>query len=71
MTNYLELLRVKHGYRSLKQRYFEILPANPIEEKDRQIASLEKALEDCKMQVSDYNALKDLGEILKSVQKQT
>ena len=68
---YMEMVKMKHGYRSLKTRYFEqfpnlggtgtsgmeivergeegaedeIIPINPLEEKDQEIASLKLALE--------------------------
>ena len=86
MIIYMEFLKVKHGYQSMKANYFEqfpsiggagnfgigdmvenqdsngeedgidILPINPIEEKDRQIVDLKKALDESRMQVSEVSA---------------
>jgi hypothetical protein len=39
--------------------YYEVVPINPIEEKDSQIAELKKALEDTKKNLSDMNAVKE------------
>ena len=84
MNTYMDFLKAKHGYRSMKAKYFEqfpaiggagnfgmndmvernaeeedILPINPIEEKDNQIAELKKALEESRKEVSDVNAIQD------------
>ena len=87
MYNYMEFIKIKNGYRSLKSKYFEqfpnpggaanfcisdmqetpvnsgddedIVPQNPIEEKDRQIAELKKALEESRSEVNDVTDIKD------------
>ena len=85
MATYMEFLKHKHGYHSLKAKYFEqypakggagnfgieertedilgdeedIVPINPIEEKDRQIEELKKTLEGSKVQESEISALKE------------
>ena len=84
MTTYMEFIKVKHGYRSLKTKYYEqfpnlggagnfgisdipenvddegeIVPMNPVVEKDRQIAELKKALETSEKELSDISAIKD------------
>ena len=83
MNTYMEYIKVKHGYRSLKAKYFEqypaiggagncgisdmverttdeeIVPINPIEEKDNQIAELKKALDESRKEVSEVTAIKD------------
>ena len=37
----------------------DIVPINPIEEKDGQIADLKKALEECQKELTDINVIKD------------
>ena len=84
MTTYMDFIKLKHGYRSLKTMYYEkypnlggagscgisenensngdeedIVPINPIEEKDGQIADLKKALEECQKELTDINVIKD------------
>ena len=84
MAAYMQVVKHKHGYRSLKEKYYEhypylggdrnfgmsdmvestegmeeVVPINPIEEKDSQIAELMKALEDTKKNLSDMNAVKE------------
>ena len=84
MSTYMEYIKIKHGYSSLKSKYYEqfpnlggagnfglsdmseitdedgeIVPMNPIVEKDRQIADLKKALEECKREVLEVNVIKE------------
>ena len=87
MNLYMEDLSQKHGYKSLKAKYFEqyptrggagnfglsnmeevedsgneensIVPKNPIEERDGQIAALKVALEESRKEVSDINVMKE------------
>ena len=83
MPVYMEFLKVKHGYRSLKAKYFDQFPTlggagyfgisemlekpdeedimqfNPIEEKDRQISKLKRALEENQKETTDINVMKE------------
>ena len=84
MDVYMEGVKSKHGYSSLKQKYFEqnpipggagnfgieertdvnedednILPMNPIEHKDQQLASLQKALEESRKEVQDIASVRE------------
>ena len=87
MSTYMEFVKVKHGYRSLKSNYYDqfpllgcagnfgmsdmtekptsngedadIVPLNPIEEKDQMIDELKKALEDSGNEVNDVTAIKE------------
>ena len=84
LAMYMEMVRVKHGYRSLKEKYYElypppggagnfgisgivdrndedeeVVPINPVEEKDKQIADLKDALEGSRREIQDINALKE------------
>ena len=80
----MEMVKVKHGYRSLKEKYFElypppggagnygisgiverneddedVIPINPVEEKEKQIADLKVALEGSRKEIQDINAVKE------------
>ena len=80
----MEMVKVKHGYRSLKEKYYEmypppggagnfgvsgiverneddeeVVPINPVEEKDKQIADLKDALEGSRREIQDINVLKE------------
>ena len=83
----MEMIKFKHGYRSLKEKYYEqfpylggagnfgmsdmvdksdfsegdddVVPINPIKEKDNQIVELKRALEGSKKEISDVNAVKE------------
>lgn len=85
MNVYMEEVRQKHGYKSLKMKYYEqfptpggagnfglskmeetsgseedgVVPKNPIEERDGQIAALKTALEESRKEVSDVNVMKE------------
>ena len=85
MATYMEEVRTKLGYESLKQKYYkqfpsvggagnfgvaslnelleceedDVVPKNPIMEKDAQIASLAAALEATQKEISDTNVLKE------------
>ena len=84
LAMYMEMVKVKHGYRSLKEKYYElypppggagnfgisgiverndedeeVVPINPVEEKDKQIADLKDALEGSRREIQDINALKE------------
>ena len=84
MDEYMEMVKSKHGYCSLKQKYYqlnpipggagnfgieerpestgeegEIIPKNPIEEKDQQLAALQKALEESRKEVQDITVLRE------------
>ena len=84
LAAYMEMIKHKHGYRSLKEKYYElfptpggagnfgisgiverteededVVPMNPVEEKDKQIADLKDALEDSRKEVQDITALKE------------
>ena len=86
MPVYMEFVKINHGYRSLKARYFEqfptlggtgtsglndmsenggdgdddeILPINPLVEKDLEISNLKKALEQCRKEVSESTVLQE------------
>ena len=80
---YMNMVKTKHGYSSLKQKYFEqnpipggagnfgiseredsiedsdIVPMNPIEEKDLQLSNLQQALEESRKEVQDIVSLKE------------
>ena len=83
MDQYMETVKTKHGYSSLKQKYYEqnpipggagnfgivehdvtedeedVMPMNPIEQKDKQLAALQKALDDSRKEVQDINNLRE------------
>ena len=84
MNVYMDFVKIKHGYRSLKAKYFEqfpslggagtcgldmverdetaddnIVPVNPIEEKDSEIAELKNALEKLKEEANDSRTVKE------------
>ena len=87
MSHYMESVKLKHDYQSLKSKYYEkfphlggagtgkvreadegdtlrdpdddIYPVNPIIEKDKQIANLEKELEEKENQLREIGAVKE------------
>ena len=83
MDHYMETVKTKHGYSSLKQKYYEqnpipggagnfgivendipedeeeVMPMNPIEHKDKQLATLQRALEDSRKEAQDVNTLRE------------
>ena len=52
LISYMEMIKIKQGDDDL-------VPINPIEEKDNQIVELKKALEESKKEISDINAVKE------------
>ena len=84
MDQYMEMISSKHGYSSLKQKFYQqnpipggagnfgieertdctedgddIIPMNPIEHKDQQLAALQKALEESRKEVQDISLLRE------------
>ena len=85
MDVYMQGLKDKHGYSSLKQKYYEqnpipggagnfgieeradcineedggVIPMNPIEQKDQQLAALQKALKDSRKEVQDITTVRE------------